>query len=469
MNVNADIERQTTSRKRLILASLILGALVLSTPLVAADTDGDGLLDLIDAPGFPEFPADATGNLSFSLVDIQDLDGASLLTSLESLRIRSGGLTSIEASDFYRLENLIELTLATNAISSIESGAFADLSNLRELDLSHNPLGTLKSGILDGLGILERLDLHSTELVDIKTGAFEGLPNLRNLNLHDNLFTRIDAGMFSGLHQLESISFWSGRVEQIESGAFEGLSNLGNIDLHGNSLTELPANLLAGLTELWSLELDRNQLIHLEDNLFADMSQLRTLLLYANELTELNFTGATLDSLNECGPVSFLIFGGFCADGSVDSLVLDSAELSNNAFEVILGETTNIADVSLVGLSFSDGYPDDLDSLLGITTLRNVRIDTELFNRYAEQLTAFAAVDGNTLTVVPEVSTGVLACLGILSGMLPRRRVTMLKGFVLRHGRRERFPAPNTHRPSQRTPERTVCAPVSLFNVNAGR
>ena len=41
-----------------------------------------------------------------------------------------------------------------------------------------------------------------------------------------------------------------------------------------------------------------------------------------------------------------------------------------------------------------------LASLLNIDSLDNVTVDQALFETYVEELTAFAALDGNTLTVI---------------------------------------------------------------------
>ena len=59
---------------------------------------------------------------------------------------------------------------------------------------------------------------------------------------------------------------------------------------------------------------------------------------------------------------------------------------------------------SLVDLSFSDTSPDDLSNLLSIATLKNIRVDQALLNRYAAEFNAFDAIPGNTVTVVPEPS-----------------------------------------------------------------
>ena len=69
------------------------------TPNIIAqvDTDGDGLLDVVDATGFDPV---ATGALRLIELGIQDLDGASLLTGLQELLLDNNRITSVEPGDF---------------------------------------------------------------------------------------------------------------------------------------------------------------------------------------------------------------------------------------------------------------------------------------------------------------------------------------------------------------------------------
>ena len=55
----------------------------------------------------------------------------------------------------------------------------------------------------------------------------------------------------------------------------------------------------------------------------------------------------------------------------------------------------------LVGLTFSNGKPTDLSHLLDISTLDHITVDQALFDQYADEFNTFAAMEGNTLTVVP--------------------------------------------------------------------
>ena len=91
---------------------------------------------------------------------------------------------------------------------------------------------------------------------------------------------------------------------------------------------------------------------------------------------------------------------GLCIDGHVaTSLLLEDARLSTSSFMAIIGETTSITDVSLDGLTFTNANPESLASLLGIGTLDNVTVDPNLYALYQDEFDAFAAMEGNSLTV----------------------------------------------------------------------
>jgi hypothetical protein len=77
----------------------------------------------------------------------------------------------------------------------------------------------------------------------------------------------------------------------------------------------------------------------------------------------------------------------------------------------------------LVGLTFTDEYPNDLSALFGIASLDNVRVDPSLYSMYTAGFNAFAVLPGNTVTIVPE-PTGTIILLGIL-GIVAASRVSV--------------------------------------------
>ena len=106
---------------RLKISILALTVLLSHTIPAAAqiDTDGDGLLDLIDVPGFNPT---AEGSASFIRRGVQDLDGTSQLTNLQTLELDYNQITSLEQGDFDGLSNLQTLDLRSNRITSLEQG-----------------------------------------------------------------------------------------------------------------------------------------------------------------------------------------------------------------------------------------------------------------------------------------------------------------------------------------------------------
>ena len=123
--------------------------LMVSTPSAVAqvDTDGDGLLDVLDVE---EFDPNASGTLRLIGLGIQDLDGANLLTNLQELFLDINRIRSIESGDFDGLANLQDLTLNNNRIASIENGVFEGMASLQGLALHNNRIAAIENGAFDG-------------------------------------------------------------------------------------------------------------------------------------------------------------------------------------------------------------------------------------------------------------------------------------------------------------------------------
>ena len=133
------------------------------------------------------------------------------------------------------------------------------------------------------------------------------------------------------------------------------------------------------------------------------MANLQTLDLGFNRFTELNLARATFESLESCRSDEFITGEGFCVDSpEITSLTLDAAMLSRGSFDAIVRGTSSITDASLVGLTFSDENPADIDNLIGIITLDNVTVSQTLFDLYADEFNAFGAMAGNTVSVVAD-------------------------------------------------------------------
>jgi len=148
---------------------------------LAQDTDGDGLLDLMDVPGFNPL---ATGTLDFRGKGIQDLDGVNLLTRASRLDLSDNQITRIETGTFYQLPNLQLLNLSNNPIDGLGTGAFQGLPRLESLELRGNQLTQLGSGVFEGLTNLKELRLDGQPISRIQSRAFERFVVPETLVMH---------------------------------------------------------------------------------------------------------------------------------------------------------------------------------------------------------------------------------------------------------------------------------------------
>ena len=231
----------------------------------------------------------------------------------------------------------------------------------------------------DGDGLFDVIDMTGFDptesSIDLSGRGIEDLDglnlltNAQVLNLNFNRVSSIERGDFDGLNILLELELANNQITRIENGAFEGLNNLKEIWLHGNPITSIENGAFEGLTNLLGLVIWEQE--------------------------TLNLTGAMFENLATCEA-----FGGFCVGGRLESLILDDAALSLGSFNVVVSETNSITDVSLIGMTFSDEIPTDLDNLLGNSTLKNVTVDHVLFDLYADEFDDFAAIDGNMVTVV---------------------------------------------------------------------
>jgi Leucine-rich repeat (LRR) protein len=377
----ATYDRKLRAMNRFLFATLLC---TVGHFAFGADTDGDGLLDLIDVPGFNP---NVSGEADFVNSGIQDLDGAKLLTNATGLNLRTNQITSIENGDFEGLNNLQTLFLGSNPITNIENGAFQGLNNLQALGLPN--ITSIESGDFEGLDNLPTLGLYENQITSLEKGAFQGLDNLRTLKMGANPITTLEDGVFEGLNNLLTLdlgaewSFFGGQISAFEDGALRGLENLQTLDLRGNPIT----------------------------------------------YSKLNLTDATFRSLSTIS----IGLTAIVTQPHFTDLVLDRALLSLGSFQTVVGANQLISNVSLAGLTFLDGNPANLSALLNIPTLDNVRVDQALFNRYAAEFNAFASISGNIVTVVPEPSTLLLCtAASVLVWTFHRRRRD--SAIAQRHG-----------------------------------
>ena len=176
-------------KKLRFLLTLGLLILALTPPALAKDTDGDGLLDLLDAPGFDP---NATGTVSFRSRGIEDLDGANQLKNAEFLKLGFNRISSIERGDFAGLPNLQSLFLDKNQITNLESGGFEGLDNLNSLVLMDNQITNIESGAFDGLANLRSVRLQRNRITSVEAGDFNGLANLNYLYLGESQISEVE-------------------------------------------------------------------------------------------------------------------------------------------------------------------------------------------------------------------------------------------------------------------------------------
>ena len=391
-----------TAGKPLLVWCVIALAITIpcrATRAQAFINDNDGLLDVGEAADFPRDPADFSMDgrtLLFSNHGIEDLDGLSLLSDALEIELRNNHISSIESGDFDGLSALRVLLLQHNMIAHIEPNGFRGATNLQTLQFEDNLLAEFDPESFAGLGNLRSLELSRNAIASLRAGDFTEFPNLQSLDLSSNAITSIPPAVFSGL------------------------SNLRSIELSRNLINAVPVELIQGLGNLQSLDLSRNPISHLESGFFANADSLKHLLLLGTDLTTLNLAGGSFSSLNSCG-FAFVNFG-FCVDKEeITSLILDDAKLSQESFDVLVAETGFITDISLVGMTFTDLGSNDLNGLLKIPSLDHVRLDTTLYRHFAPELDAFAAVPGNTVTIVPE-STCILFLPAVIPFFSARRR-----------------------------------------------
>jgi Leucine-rich repeat (LRR) protein len=354
--------------KRFLFATLLCA---IGHCAYGADTDGDGLLDLIDVPGFNP---NANGDVDFENRGIQDLDGAKLLTNATTLDLDYNRVTSLENGDFQGLSNLQRLNLGGNQITSLENGDFQGLSNLQYLFVGRNPITSIESGDFQDLNNLQSLGLVGSQITNLENGAFQGLSNLQLLNLGDNQITSLESGVFQGLTNLGELHLYDNQITELENGAFQGLGNLYILYLgycleqacFGTQITRIESGAFQGLSNLGVLHLEGNQITSLESGGFQGLSNLAELHLEGNPISSLEsgaFQGlSNLQALDLGGKqITNLENGAFQGLSNLQLLNLGDNQitsLENRAFRGLnnlsrLGLAgNNIQELNLTGATF---------------------------------------------------------------------------------------------------------------------
>lgn len=232
------------------------------------DTDGDGKIN-VDIKNM-KIP---TGYA------IKSLEGIRLFEDLETLDCHGIGLTTLNVTKNFKLE---ELNCSDNQLKDY----LYILSNkLKKLNCSNNKLTSMNLGILKGLN-LEEVDCSNNNITNI---VMDSVGELVKFDCSNNALTALDVSQCSKLKELNC----SGN--QLMELDVSNQTQLTQLDCHNNKLTELNVEQNGSLT---SLICNDNQLTTL------DLSQ-------NHSLSNLNCANNRLACLNVTG-----ISGTIMADGN---------------------------------------------------------------------------------------------------------------------------------------------------------
>jgi hypothetical protein len=199
---------------------------------------------------------------------IEEIEGLSRLTHLESLNLEGNKITEISGLEsltnlkylnlsynlitnikgLNTLVNLYNLRLEDNKISNLDG--FKNLRNLKMLNLDNNKIDKLKP--LQTLENLEYLSLSNNIISDI-TGL-ERLMNLEELNLSHNQILEIK-GIKNQIH-LERLFLDHNKIKKIKG--LRGLRELEELDLENNQIRKIRG--LKKLKNLYIIKLWENRI-----------------------------------------------------------------------------------------------------------------------------------------------------------------------------------------------------------------
>ena len=308
------------------------------------------------------------------------------MAGVETLDLRSKGLTALQAGDFDGLTGLRNLTLRGNQLTALPDGVFNGPTNLQNLLLDDNQFASLPAGMFNGLASLQGLGLGGNQLTTLPDSVFDSLTSLRQLYLNNNEFTTLPADVFNGLTGLQTLSLPENPLTALPDGVFHGLTSLQELVLERNQLTSLPAGVFDDVASLQDLGLDGNQLTTLPDGVFDGLTSLQRLWLNDNRLTVLpdslfdGLTSLQALSLHE-NQLAALPAGVFDSLTSLQELWLNSNRLTSLR-EGVFDSLTSLALLDLrynrlVGLTRDDplfaGFSSSVDIRLdGQTGMRLV-------------------------------------------------------------------------------------------------
>jgi internalin A len=286
--------------------------------------------------------------------------GQEISTEATTLLLSDKGLTDISA--VAQLKLLESVSLQNNAISDLSP--LSGLTGLTFLNLSNNQITDVSA--LSGLTALRTLYLDGNAIADF--APLQKLSSLTTLSLKDVEITE------SQLEELETALpkcgiYTSGATDEAEELTLGGetfMSDVTELNLDGKNITDI--SVLAKCTQLTKLDLRNNKITDLTP--LMELQDLTWLCLWNNEvedlrplmgLTRLTYLDADGNKIRDITPLEFL------PD-------LKEVFLSHNDLVTIspLKGLTGLTRLGLKDVGLEDA---DLDTLMGVKTLRELAVD----------------------------------------------------------------------------------------------
>lgn len=189
------------------------------------------------------------------------------LQSLRNLHLDGNNLTKLEKKSFGRLPVVFVLGLSHNQLVNISTQAFEGLLQLIDLDLSSNNLTFIPPGAFQSLVALQHLDLSHNKLKKLENkthGLLDDCLSIKSVNLSHNLIPFVTKRMFPESrwqpYKLQEVDLSYNMMPVLTSGMMVGTKHLQRLNLSHNILNDIRKYVLGNLTALHSLDLSHNKL-----------------------------------------------------------------------------------------------------------------------------------------------------------------------------------------------------------------
>ncbi|XVF11294.1 hypothetical protein REPUB_Repub08aG0014500 [Reevesia pubescens] len=269
-----------------------------------------------------------------SLLHVENLQWLSNLVKLQHLDLSRVDLS--KASDWFQVTNglpsLIEIHLSGCQLDHLPPQENVNFSSLSILDLSSNSFSNpLIPNWIFILNSLVSLDLSHNNFEGPLPDGLRNISSLRNLNLYWNNFNSSIPTWLYGFKRLEFLNLGSNYLQGPISNDFGNLTSITTLDLSDNELEGVVPRSMASLCSLKKIKLSGLKL--------------------SQDLSEV-----------------FEVLSSGCLSDRLESLYLDSCELSGNLTDQLL-LFKNLADLSLSRNSISGSIPVSLGLLASLRTL----------------------------------------------------------------------------------------------------